>query len=270
VIGKVLDIALITPFSVATRLIDYFKSIMSGVNGPMMTQLSELDGQNKPERLRQAFLRATRLTLLLSVFIGLMLILDGRMLIQLWIGPSVSMSYPILVVLTIGYIVGFGQQPCLLIIFARARHHRSLSWWTLAEGGCNLLLSIYWAHKYMQQFGVLGGLLGVALGTMVPQLFSKLIVQPFYALRDLSMSASDYFREGLGRPFAVGCVFFSLCWMLMNRFAAPSFLRFMITVSWQTVLFGILSYLVGMANTEREFVRERGKRFAVSFGLARL
>src|SRR5256885_9681334 len=45
VIARILGAALITPFSVAARLMEYFKQIVSGVGGPLMGRMSELDGQ---------------------------------------------------------------------------------------------------------------------------------------------------------------------------------------------------------------------------------
>ena len=51
------------------------------------------------------------------------------------------------------------------------------------------------------------GLLGVAMGTIVPMLVVKIIIQPWYALKAAEMNAWEYLRKGLGRPLLVGLLF---------------------------------------------------------------
>ena len=262
VIGRVLSVALITPFSIATRLMEYYKTLVSGISGPIMVRLSELTGRDREEELREEFLRATRFAALLSIFISCMLILNGKALIRLWVGPALLASYPILVVLTVGYIFTWGQVTGQLLIFARARRHKGLSWWTLVEGGANLALSIYWARRY--------GIIGVALGTTVPLLASKLIVQPWYVLKDLNMSAWAYFEGGLARGTLAGGIFFAGLWLLLRNHAMGGnyFMLFGCCVV-ETILFAALAYWIGMSESDRCTVRDQWRVVALSLGLAR-
>jgi O-antigen/teichoic acid export membrane protein len=261
VIGRMLTVGLVTPFNVATRLVEYFKTLIGGVAGPVMVRLSELSGRDESEALREEFLRATRFSMLLSLFVGGLLILDGRMLIRLWVGPAYLTSYSVLVVLTVGYIVMYGQIPTPLIIFARARHHRALSWWTLVEGIANLALSILWAKRF--------GLLGVAMGTTVPLLVSKLIIQPWYVLRDLDMGWLHYIERGLARAVLVGGVAWGASWFLTRNISTPAtLLRLTITCAWQSLLFIVVAYLLGLAPADKVAVMAQGRRFAASLGIA--
>lgn len=262
VIGRMLTVALVTPFSVATRLMEYFKTLSGGVSGPMMVRITGLTGKGQQHELRTEFLRSTRFSMLLCIFIGGLLIVDGKTLIRLWVGPQYLMSYSILVVLTVAYIALLGQTPSSLLVFAHARHHRALSWWTLAEGAVNLFLSVWWARKY--------GLLGVALGTAVPLIASKVLVQPWYALRDLSISWWRYFRQGLARPLVAGGLFFVISWFLTNRFSMSwNMIGLALTCAGQTILFAALTYLIGLSKIDKSTVREQGHRLVTALGLAR-
>ena len=262
VIGRMLTVALVTPFSVATRLMEYFKTLSGGVSGPLMVRITGLTGKERHHELRTEFLRSTRFSMLLCLFIGGLLIVDGKTLIRLWVGPQYLISYSILVVLTIAYIALLGQTPSSLLVFAHARHHRALSWWTLAEGALNLLLSVWWARKY--------GLLGVALGTAIPLIASKVLVQPWYALRDLSISWWRYFRQGLARPLVAGGIFLTVSWFLTNRFNMPlNLIELALTCACQTLLFVALTYLVGLSKVDKGTVREQGRRLVTALGLAR-
>jgi len=262
VIGRMLTVALVTPFNVATRLTEYFKALIGGVSGPIMVRLSSLTGKNQEDELREEFLRSTRFSMLLSILVGGVMILDGKTLIRIWMGPEYLVSYPILVVLTVAYIVTWGQIACQLLIFARARHHKSISWWTLGEGLANLCLSMLWAPRF--------GLLGVAMGTAVPLVASKLLVQPWYVLKDLRMTVWTYFKGGLLRSLVVGGIFLGGSWIVTRSAPAPvSFSGLAKACAWQTAAFAAMAYLFGLAEVDKLTVRAQGRRVAMSLGLLR-
>jgi hypothetical protein len=125
-----------------------------------------------------------------------------------------------------------------------------------------LALSIYWARKY--------GIIGVALGTTVPLLASKLIVQPWYVLKDLNMSAWTYFEGGLGRATLTGGIFFSGLWLILrNHSMAGNYFILFGSCAVETVLFAALAYWIGMSESDRRTVRDQGRVVAMSLGLAR-
>jgi O-antigen/teichoic acid export membrane protein len=253
VIGRVLTIALITPFSIASRLMEYFKSVLGAVNGPVMARMSELDGQERHEELRSFFLSSTRLTMMITLFVASLLLLDGKVLIHLWVGPGFDVAYTVAVILLAGYIASFGQQPCMLIIFARAKHHRALSWWTLAEGLANVILSVYWARRY--------GLLGVAWGTTIPLLISKTIIQPWYALRLARVQAWQYVREGLLRPLTACTIVLIPSWMFLRPVAESGYFEFGVKVFCHCACLGLLAWILGLVSSERKALVDRGRHF---------
>jgi hypothetical protein len=136
-----------------------------------------------------------------------------------------------------------------------------MGWWTLGEGVVNLVLSIHWAGKY--------GLVGVALGTAVPQILVKLTLQPWFALRAAELSAREYMLRALVRPLAVCAIFLSLGRLGVSLLPGVGLLELGSNVAWQMLLFGIVAYYVGFTASEREFLWERGKRFASNFRLAK-
>jgi O-antigen/teichoic acid export membrane protein len=254
VIGRMLGVALITPFSIAARLMEYFRSIMTGIYGPLTVQLVELDGQSRHRDLQDAFLRSTRITALLSCLIGFGLILNGRILIRLWIGDAFESSYILMLILSVGYLVAYAQHPCVLIAFARARNYRPLGWWAIVEGAANLLLSIYWARRY--------GLVGVALGTAVPLLVVNILVQPWYALKALELSAWDYLSEAVARPAATAGLFLGLCWLAGVQHAVSGGFHLVWRLTWQVTLFGVLAYALGLTRSDRHSISRHRFQFA--------
>jgi O-antigen/teichoic acid export membrane protein len=241
VIARWLTMALVTPFNIVTRLIEYFKSVMFAVMAPLMPEMSSLDGQTRHGDLQRLFLRATRATALLSLFLGSMLSLDGRELLRLWVGARFVSYFPLLLTLVVGYTVTMGQAPSVSVIYARGKH-RLLGWLTLGEGVANLVLSIYWARQY--------GLIGVAMGTAVPMLVTKIAIQPWYALNVVGLTARDYLLC-LARPVAACAMFLVPAVLGINLLPGSGIVHLIAIAACQTALFGGLSYLVVFSTHER-------------------
>lgn len=246
VIGRVLGAALITPFVVALRLVDYCRPIIRDMVSPLLPRASELHGQARYEEIRRVFLRMTRLSALAALSIGAMLVLHGRSLLLLWVGPRYVSSYPILVLLTIGAVSSLAQAGTVPILIAMGRH-RVYGTWTLGEGLVNLVLSVIWARKY--------GIVGVALGTAVPLLAVKLILQPWYLARVLGTSVGHYFTKALAKPLTVAVVFVGFCAWTNGLQANGSLWHLCWTVAWQGALLVILALAVGLERSDRRQLR---------------
>jgi len=223
----------------------YMKVIVSSCGAPLLSTMSELDGQRRTNDLQNIFLQSTRAFSLLSGFMGLFLILDGQEIIRVWVGQSVVVDYRLVLVLSLAYIVALSQHPSSLVPLAAGRH-RLMGWWSVVEGVANLLLSIYWARQY--------GLLGVALGTAVPMVALRISIQPWYALRILQLSGRRYIVEGLGRPL-IACVLFVLISRpILHLVPVTNGFQLMVTAIWQGLLFLFLSLTVGSCRSDRDYV----------------
>lgn len=248
VIGRVLNAALITPFTVASQIVGYFRPIITSIVSPALPWFSQLDSQSQHEEIRRFFIRLTRLSAVISLSIGSMIILHGRTLLLLWVGPRYVSSYHILVLLTIGAVASAAQLATLYVLVAKGRH-RAYGIWTLSEGLVNLFLSVIWARQY--------GIFGVSLGTAVPLLALKLTVQPWYVTRVLGLSLTEYFGKALGRPLVVCGLFVGLCGLISGFQANGNVLHLLVTFSWQGPALLILAYTVGLERLDRQSLRLR-------------
>jgi O-antigen/teichoic acid export membrane protein len=245
VIVRYLGVALVTPFGVAASLMSYFMSVMYSISTPLMTEQGRLDGAQRYSASREFFLRGTKLTASFAVLGGLLLICNGRLLLQLWLGKQLVSAYPILVVLTLAYISDLGQGPSINLLFSRGRH-QWLAYWTVLEGIANLLLSIYLAGKY--------GSLGVALGTAIPMLVTKLIVQPWYVLR-VSDTLLEEYLPTVARPIMAGMVCAALYTLVPPLPATVGTL--LLSISSQALVFSLITYTLVLNREERRSVAAR-------------
>lgn len=248
VIGRVLNAALITPFSVASRLVGYFRPMITSMVSPLLPRVSQLEGQGRQAEIRRLFLSITRMSALAALAIGSILVLHGKSVIALWVGQRYVSSYPILVLLTIGAVVSAGQFGTLQMLIGVGRH-RAYGLWTVGEGVANLLLSIFWAHKY--------GLIGVALGTAVPLLVVKLTLQPWYVTRVLKISLREYFSKAIARPLVACALFVAFCVLVSGHEGNLGFWHLAVTLIWQGGVLLLLAYFIGLAPSDRLTIRRR-------------
>jgi len=149
--------------------------------------------------------------------------------------------------------INLTQHAALLIIIAKGQHG-PLGWWTIAEGVANIVLSVIWGRSH--------GLLGVAMGTIVPMLVVKLFIQPWYAMKAAEMNAWDYLRKGLTRPLLAGVLFFVLAEgiVVSGDLAGPSFIG---VVFAQVIIFLACTWFVGLTRAERQWLMEYARRHLV-------
>jgi O-antigen/teichoic acid export membrane protein len=243
VIGRVLGIAYITPFVIPGRLMVLFREMGFSLASPLSGVMSEHAGRRDNRALATSFLRATRLCLLLSLFVSLLLLVNGASLIRLWVGPGYSSSYPLMLVLLSGYFLMLAQQPSVDLLLAQGRHQLR-GWWNLGEGAANLALSVFWGMRY--------GLIGIALGTAVPMVFVQVFIQPWYALRTIALPPGRYLREALLKPMLVAAVVLGVCAALRTWQHGYSVYWLLFSAGWQAALYLMLAWRFALTADERE------------------
>ncbi len=246
VIAWLIGVASIPYFNVASRLMEMYKSGLYAVTQPLMSRMSRLAGQNCIADMRELFLCGTRATALLTLLVGSIFWLHGRAILRGWVGSRFESSYPILMVLTVGYAIALVQSPSVALLFALGRH-RALGWWTLAEGVLNAVVSVYGALHW--------GLIGVAVGTTVPMIVSKLTVQPWYALRVVGIGLGRYLTEALLRPVFACAAFLALAWFAFPIDAGAGRWETAQTILLEICVFAPLAYWIGLLPVDKQSIR---------------
>lgn len=192
VIGAYLPVAMITYFSIAGNLVDYARSVMSGVSQTLSPRLSALEASGSDSALRHATLTAARVSALVVAPIAVTFLVTGSSFIGLWMGPQYSrLSGQILTVLTVPLLVLSGYQVVSAALFGVGKHALLIPVF-LAEAACNVILSIILVREY--------GVIGTALGTMIPRIVVSIVVGPWVAKRTLGISAGALWRWALLLP----------------------------------------------------------------------
>ncbi|MBP7693801.1 MAG: oligosaccharide flippase family protein, partial [Anaerolineales bacterium] len=174
VIGAFLPIAAVTPYSLARRLSEIPQLLsdqMVKVLMPLASQLSAADDQG---RLRQLYLLSSRLTLGIAIPLAVGLIVLAEAFLTVWVGARYAEAAGLLIVLTCAGVFTISQMPAGSILQGTARHRR-LALLALGSALLNLVLSVVLVRPF--------GVMGVALGTLIPNALEAFgLIMP-YAMR---------------------------------------------------------------------------------------
>lgn len=184
VVAGFLSAASVTHYAIGLRLVDYLAQFLSQATNMFVPIFTAYHAQDNKQELHSKLLFITRLNLVLALIAGGGLVIFGDAFIARWMGPDYSDAYWVMVILLIGRMIGFANHPLNSAMYA-ANKHSIVAKIDVVEVGFNLGLSLILVQYY--------GLIGVALGTMIPLLVMRLFVLPLFACRAIEMPVRDYY-----------------------------------------------------------------------------
>jgi O-antigen/teichoic acid export membrane protein len=200
VIAAFMPVSAVAPFAIAANLRSYFEDIFVRAGFVFFPVATELDAKGDQDGLRTLYLVSSKFMLLGSILCGSMGILWARDFFRLWLGAAYAepVGYPsvasIFYLLILGSMVSVAQRIGYQVLLG-TREVGLLAALFAAEGVANLVMSIVLVRSY--------GLIGIAIGTLVPAVLFEGIVQPYFVCRSLQISLNRYCQEVLLRPAIV-------------------------------------------------------------------
>src|SRR3989442_1286939 len=168
-----------------------------------------IEAKQDESQLHRIVLFGSRAGTMVMLPIAMTFMLRGSSFIGLWMGPQYAeLSGRILWILSITLLFWAGNAVNAGILLGLSKH-KPIVPVLLAEGFCNLALSVIWVKRM--------GILGVAWGTVVPSLCSSLIFWPWYTRRTLGVHPLAYLTSAWIRP-AIAIVPFALGSYLIEHF----------------------------------------------------
>jgi O-antigen/teichoic acid export membrane protein len=188
VIAAVLPVASVAPFALAAKLSALPRAIAEPLAMVLLPLASELDARDERTRLRTGLLAGTRITIAILVPFGIALAVLAEPFLDLWVGPAYTSAAPLVLLLVLASAVDLALWPAGFVLQGLGRH-QPLAWMALASGLANVAISLALVGPF--------GLMGVALGTLVPTSIEAAgLVLPF-ALRTLGIPATRFVRQAL-------------------------------------------------------------------------
>jgi O-antigen/teichoic acid export membrane protein len=198
-IGALVSVTAVTPFSLATRLIGYAGQFMVAATGVLTPLATALHATKDGEGERRLFIEGGRWCTVFALYVTIGQLLLGRPFLNLWIGkPSVAeQAAPVLMVMVLGEALAMSQWLAYSILMGKARH-RAVALSSLVETAI--------AAAGGAIAGMRWGVLGVAVVFAVAGLLCRGVFLVLYACRLMELPVKSYALRAILTPLGVSLV----------------------------------------------------------------
>jgi O-antigen/teichoic acid export membrane protein len=201
----------VTHFAIGARLVEYAQSPLVQVSNTAMPVLTRLHVTEEGEHTSRVVLFLLRLGLVVAVYAaGLVMFLGGPFIAR-WMGPEYEVSHKVAALLSVGFMTEVFLMPLTNWLFAAAKL-RMLAAANITEAIANIALSIILGRMF--------GLIGIAMGTVIPLLVVQICWVAPYACKSLNISLRRF--ATLIIPGAMAATVFLVSALLLRSVAATN------------------------------------------------
>jgi O-antigen/teichoic acid export membrane protein len=230
IIGAMLSASAITYFSIGSKLISYSSLFVAGVAQILTPMFSQLHATNDQRRLRKLFVLGNRACGLVALPISATLLVLGKSVIDVWVGPRYESSYLILVILLIPSILSDLQGGSRQMLYGMGRH-QALAIVNVVEGLINVVMSTVLIHYW--------GIVGDALGTAIPLTITSVLFLPPYLCRLLKIPLWKFLGETYLLPLALCAPMVGTLLFMQHLYHARTYLQLVAQVAAGCFVYGV-------------------------------
>ena len=166
-IGAILGTAPVAVYSVGQRLAMTIGRLTRVVAEKLFPTIVDMASLGEHERLQFLLIQGTRLSLAMVIPVSFVTAVLAEPIVLAWVGPQFTGSIPIVQLLALAVAINVGGITGQSMLKG-TEHHRFVAVATAAMSIANLALSIVLAYSM--------GLVGVALGSVIPTMFFRMVI----------------------------------------------------------------------------------------------
>lgn len=243
VIGAFMGTAAVAVWAVAQRLIEIVQRITDQLNGALFPVVVDSSTVERADKLQKILIQGTRLSLAMVVPLATVLGLTARPLVNLWVGPNFEGSVNVIYILSIVVALRVGSATSTVILKGSGLH-KILAFSNLGMAISNLVLSVVLVRWY--------GLIGVAIGTLIPMVvFSMFVVFPA-ACRRVELSRWTVIRQSVW-PAAWPAIVMAGFIVLARHQGGASWSWMMVQALLAAGIYAVLFLLFAISRNERDW-----------------
>ena len=251
-IGSLVNLPSVTLYAVGKRFTDYVERLVFATTGVLTPLTASIHARGRDDRQRILFLVGGRYCSLMAIFLCGGLILLGRSLIGLWLGPRVLDSAALLTILALGELIPLSQSVSATILLGMARH-RIIARFAFAE----IFLVAVLASVLVRPFGLMGVVVSIAVAGAI----CRGIVLTIYACRFLEVPLSDYLREAVWPPLSLAAAALFVSKIAIDVIEPTTWGLFLSHCVFYTVIFAACSFTMVSAEQRALVVEGVRRRF---------
>ena len=248
VIGILLNPASVTFYAIAGNLIEYLRRLILISNNVLNPLVSEMESKDDSQSIHNVLVHGAKLSMLLAIPIAAVYLTMGRQFISHWMGSEYAvLSGDVLCVLAVGVMVSTPQNTISSVLYGISKHN-IIARLRIVETVANLALSLVLIHIL--------GIVGVALGTAIPQIVIMAIILPIMTIRVIGSTVGRFVRQAYMLPIAASIPFAVSCYLVNEYLPANSLPEFMGQVLLLGPVHAAGAWFVALSSAERGIFRE--------------
>jgi O-antigen/teichoic acid export membrane protein len=204
VIGAMLDTTAVAVWTVGQRLSQLAQQLTNQLNDALFPSVVDSDATQRQDRLQMILVQSTKLSLALGAPLCVGLIMLADPLIHYWVGTRFSASVLPTRILLMVVLVRVSTASANLILKGAGQHKR-LTYTNATTAVANVLLSIALIRPF--------GLLGVALGTLIPVTLSVAFVLYPAACRRVGLPVGRALEQAIWPAAWPAAVMIGVLWL---------------------------------------------------------
>lgn len=258
VIGVFLGPAWVTLYSVGARLSIYSRQLILIMSGVLMPTISEFQVKEESHNIRRVFILGIKYSYMILLPIFMIFLFFGQEIIRIWIGQKyIAEGFPVTILLMLPHMLAPSEYIMGSILYGIGRL-RAITIAAVMEAIANLVLSIIFVKKI--------GLIGVALGTLIPLVINKGVFMPIYVSRIIKQPLLELFHKSLLKPTIAIFPCVVTLWFLKRFFCPSNFIMLFLHSGICFVLYLVVCYYYAFDKRERDTYRAKYNGFIRSLG----
>jgi O-antigen/teichoic acid export membrane protein len=250
-IAAFLPVSQVTAYNLGWKPANAVSYLAGPLVGVFFPAASEMHARSAAAELRQLLVTGTRLALGLTLTGVLGLMLFGRQLLQVWVGPGHEDALPVLSLLLVVFLVSGAQNPAGVILRGMGRV-RTMALAVMIEYAANIAISIFLLPRI--------GVAGAAIGTLVPALFNDIFFIPALACRELELPFVSFLRQAWLRPLVAAVPVLAILGPVAPGLLPASLLPLALAGAATALLYAVAFLLIAATPEERDLVRRTIRR----------
>lgn len=192
IIAAFLGSAAVALWGVAERITSTTQRITNQLNTVLFPLIVDSDAGRRTDRLRKILVIGTRVSVAVVGSVTVCLLVFADPLVHSWVGAGFDASARVLQILALAIAIRVSQATSLTILRGTG-HHPLVAWTSLSTGVVNIGLSILLIQYY--------GLVGQAIGTLVPLVGSSIFIAFPMACRRTGLSVVEFVTRAVWPGF---------------------------------------------------------------------
>ena len=240
-------LSVVTPYALARKLGDIAELAAVQFVNVIMPLASELDAGDHGRALRTLYIVASRVALAIAVPLVVVLVVIGGHILTLWVGRTYAGYANLLAVLAIARLLATSQWPAAQVLLGMSRH-RFVAATAAVAGLAHVALSVLLLSPF--------GLMGIAVGTLIPYGCTSLCVLMPFAHRTLQIPFRTAVRDIWSPGLLPGIGAAAVLWGLQRDVTAPSIITVACWILVTMLVYGAGYLMMPATGAERRLLAD--------------